>query len=177
MTKVSWLVLGTLLCTGAKGGEVLSGRVVSVTDGDTIKVLTKDLRQRRVRLAGIDAPEKAQPYGQRSKQHLSEAVFGKEVTLECGKVDRYGRDVCVISVDGRDANLHQIKEGMAWWYRKYASEQDIRRRRDYEAAETEARTNGRGLWTQPAPVPPWEWRRNRSSADGPEQGEALLNAN
>jgi endonuclease YncB( thermonuclease family) len=121
-------------------------------------VLDSQHQQHKIRLAGIDAPEKKQPFGQRSKQHLSDIVFDKEVTLDCGKVDRYRREVCVVLIKGRDANLTQIEAGMAWWYRKYAKEQTAQQRVNYEAAEVRARAGKMGLWTDADPVPPWEFR-------------------
>lgn len=169
MTAFGWSVVAALLSSQVLGAEVLSGRVVAVTDGDTIGVITPTRQSRIVRLAGIDAPEKSQPYGRRAKQYLSDAVFGKEVSLDCSKIDRYGRDVCVVWIDGRDVNFAQIKSGMAWWYRKYSSEQCIQSRSAYEAAEVEARSERSGLWEESSPVPPWEWRRSKRLGSGPKR--------
>jgi endonuclease YncB( thermonuclease family) len=138
--------------------ETINGRVVGVADGDTVTVLDPANRQHKIRLAGIDAPEKAQPFGQRSKASLSNMVFGRQVIAECGKMDRYRREVCKIIVNGVDANLEQVKAGMAWWYRKYAKEQQAEDRAAYEKAEAEAQAGRRGLWSDPKPMPPWEWR-------------------
>jgi hypothetical protein len=88
--------------------------------GDTVTVLDADHRQHKIRLAGIDAPEKAQPFGQRSKENLPRLVFGREVVVEVGKTDRYRREVGKISIDGIDANLEQVKAGLAWHYKAYA---------------------------------------------------------
>jgi endonuclease YncB( thermonuclease family) len=85
-------------------------------------------------------------------------VFDRDVTLECGKTDKYRREVCVVRVDGQDANLAQLKAGMAWWYRKYQKEQTEQQRADYEAAEATAKAGRIGLWGDVDPVPPWEWR-------------------
>lgn len=145
--------------SAASAGDVLHGRVVAITDGDTLTVLDKTKTQHKIRLAGIDAPESKQPFGQASKKHLSGLVFDRDVTLDCGKTDRYRRQVCVVIVDGRDANLAQVAAGMAWWYRKYQSDQTARQRRDYEAAEGAARATGRGLWADKDPTAPWEFRR------------------
>ena len=92
----------------------LSGKVVGISDGDTIDVLDSSKTTHRIRLAGIDAPEKAQPFGQRSKEHLSDSVFGKQVDVQGGKIDKYGRTVGKILVNGFDANLEQIRAGLAW---------------------------------------------------------------
>lgn len=103
--------------TSACAGETIVGRVVGVSDGDTITVLDSRRLQVKVRLAGIDAPESKQAFGQASRKHLSSLVFDRDVTLDCGKSDKYRRHVCVVVVDGRDVNLAQIAAGMAWWYR------------------------------------------------------------
>lgn len=146
-----------LLCQPASAG-ILSGRVVGVSDGDTITVLA-DAREQKVRLAGIDAPEKRQPYGMASKKHLSDLIYGKAITLECGKMDRYKRHICIVLLEGQDVCLLQLKSGMAWWYRKYASEQTVQNRAAYASAEEEAQLAKRGLWVDRNPVPPWDWRR------------------
>lgn len=134
----------------------LTGRVVGVTDGDTITVLDSTNDQHKVRLAGIDAPEKVQPFGARSKAHLSSLVYGKTVIVEFVKFDKYQRMVGkVFAPDGSDVCLGQLRAGLAWWYRKYSREQTADDRQAYEAAETEARAAGRGLWSDSEPVPPW----------------------
>ena len=139
---------------------VIYGRVVGVSDGDTVKVLDATQQLHTVRLMGIDAPEKAQPYGQRSKQSLSEMVFQRQVTVVWEKKDKYGRTVGKISAsDGTDTCLEQINRGMAWHYKQYAKEQSEVDRASYSAAEMTARTNGAGLWQDKSPVPPWEWRK------------------
>jgi endonuclease YncB( thermonuclease family) len=137
----------------------IEGRVVGVSDGDTITVLDVTKTQHKIRLAGIDAPESKQAFGQASKKHLSDLVFRKEVALDCGKIDKYRREVCVVMVDGQDANLEQVKAGMAWWYRKYQKEQTPRQRVEYGAAEGAAKAGRVGLWGDAGAVPPWEWRR------------------
>jgi endonuclease YncB( thermonuclease family) len=140
--------------------EVLEGQVVSVADGGTITLLDGNRQQHRIRLAGIDAPEKAQPFGQRSKQHLAKLAFGKDAKADCYKIDRYDRDVCTVYVNGQDVGLAQLDAGLAWWYRKYAHEQLPRDRIDYEAAEDRATADRVGLWQDAKPVP-WEWRHKR----------------
>jgi endonuclease YncB( thermonuclease family) len=138
--------------------EMLEGRVVGVADGDTLTLLDDNQQQHRIRLAGIDAPEKAQPFGQRSKQHLAEFAFGKDAKADCYKIDRYDRNVCTVFVNGQDVGLAQLDAGLAWWYRKYAYEQPPKERIDYEAAEDRAAADRTGLWQDANPVPPWEWR-------------------
>lgn len=119
----------------------LTGRVVKVTDGDTINVLDHTNSQHRIRLQGIDAPERKQAYGNASRKHLASLVAGKTVTVEWDKKDRYGRIVGFVIVDGQDMNLEQLKAGMAWFYRYYQKELSPERRRLYAQAEDEARAN------------------------------------
>ncbi len=146
------------------------GKVVTVTDGDTIRVLDADSVQHKIRLAGIDAPEKAQPFGNASRQHLASIVAGKDVRVETTKKDRYGRVLGKVWVQPRDcagcgktinANLAQIEAGMAWWYRDYARDQSPQDRERYDLAVNEARKSRRGLWSEPNPIPPWVWRRGQ----------------
>ena len=155
--KICLLALG--LMAASAHAETIPGRVVGVVDGDTVVLLDSALKQYRVRLQGIDAPESKQPFGQRSKQNLSSLVYGRQVVAECSKQDKYKRSVCKIVVDGKDANLAQVEAGMAWWYRTYAKEQTAADRVAYESAEIAAKEAKRGLWTDPAPVAPWDWRR------------------
>ena len=172
--STSWL-LSLLLVSGAIHAETLTGRVVGVPDGDTITVLDVKNNQHRIRLAGIDAPEKAQPFGNRSKQHLSYLVYDKPVSVEWTKHDRYGRivgKVMIAAPDGcppleadcpktLDAGLAQITVGLAWHYKQYAKEQTEEDRERYAFAEDEARAKRAGLWQDKNPMPPWEWRRRQ----------------
>lgn len=151
-------MFGLLLQAGQILADTVEGRVVGVSDGDTITLIDAQRRQHKIRLAGIDAPESKQPFGQVSKKHLSDLVFDRDVTLDCGKTDKYRREVCVVLVDGQDANLAQVTAGMAWWYRKYQKEQAAQQRSDYEAAEATAKAGRVGLWSEANPMPPWEWR-------------------
>lgn len=151
------LTIGCLF-SGTAVADTTSGWVVGVSDGDTITVLGADNNRLKVRLAGIDAPEKKQAFGQRSKEHLSSLVYGREVMLDCGKLDRYGREVCVVLLGERDVNLEQVRAGLAWWYRQYSREQSPMRRAAYERAERDAQESRVGLWKDVSPIPPWEWR-------------------
>jgi endonuclease YncB( thermonuclease family) len=135
-------------------------KVIGISDGDTLAVLRGDKTSVKVRLHGIDAPETGQDYGSRSKQSASELTFGKTVTIQPRDVDRYGRTVAVVILpDGRSLNEAQVRHGMAWWYRRYAPADPT-----LEAAENEARTARRGLWADPRPIPPWEWRQGGGAA-------------
>ena len=153
---------------GVAQADTLTGRVVGVADGDTITVLDAERQQHKIRLQGIDAPEKAQPFGQRSKENLSHLVFNNEVRVEWKKRDRYKRIVGKVWVQPAscptcpmtlDAGHAQITVGLAWWYRKYADEQAPEDRGAYEFSEQEARAKRVGLWRDADPIPPWEWRR------------------
>ena len=153
-------MLLTLACTA--NAETITGRVVGVADGDTITVLDADKVQHKIRLSGIDAPEKKQAFGNRSKESLSELAVDKTVNVETSKRDRYGRQIGKVLVNGRDVNLVQVERGMAWFYRQYQRDQSPNDRRLYEAAEDAAKADKRGLWRDAEPVPPWEFRRNKS---------------
>jgi endonuclease YncB( thermonuclease family) len=144
------LVTGFLVCAGA-AADTMSGRVVRVVDGDTLVLLVAGHEQERIRLAGIDCPER--------KQALTRRVAGKEVTIEWAKRDRYGRVVGKVVYGGKDIDLALVREGMCWWYRKYAHEQTRADRVLYENAEAKAQEKRLGLWRDTNPVPPWEWRR------------------
>lgn len=138
-------ILLTLLVALASQGEVITGKVVRVADGDTITVLDAAKVQHKVRLAGIDAPEKAQAFGERSRDSLEELVAGRSVTVETHKTDRYGRLVGKVLLNGLDVNMEQVRRGMAWFYRDYAHEQSKTDQRSYDRAESESKAYGRGL--------------------------------
>ena len=133
------------------------GRVVGVSDGDTITVLTPDKAQIKVRLYGIDCPESKQAFGNRAKQATSDAVFGKQVTLVIMDTDRYGRSVAIVRYDGLVLQETLLKAGMAWVYDKYCKPGTPCN--DWRQMQKEARANRIGLWRDKNPVPPWEWRR------------------
>jgi endonuclease YncB( thermonuclease family) len=147
--------------SGHHAGTLL-GRVVPVADGDTVTVLDDTNTQHKIRLAVIDAPEKKQAFGNRSKESLSDLVFDKSVSVETEKRDRYGRQIHKVLVNGRDVNLVQVERGMAWFYRQCQREQSPNDRKMYEAAEDAAKDGKRGLWCDVAPVPPWEFRHTKS---------------
>ena len=151
----------TLLIAQAAAEPIIIGKVVGIQDGDTLTLLDDSEKQQRIRLAGIDAPEKGQPFGNVSKENLSAIAFGQFVTADCPKVDRYGRLVCVVRVNGTDVSLLQVKSGLAWHYKQYAHEQSPDYRTAYADAEVEARMAKKGLWADPKPMPPWEWRHRK----------------
>lgn len=135
-----------------------SGKVVYVTDGDTFHMLI-DGEKVKVRMAGIDAPETSQPYGLEAKEHLMSMIKENEVSIIVDETDRYGRLVAYVYLDGKDINREMILSGYAWWYEKYAPNKV-----DYQAAQVEAKAKRKGLWAQPKPIAPWNWRRRLSFA-------------
>lgn len=159
-TAVSQILTIVLLSLAGSISQaaILNGRVVSIADGDTITVLDSNNEQFKIRLMGIDAPEKKQPFGQRSKQHLSALVFGKTVDVEWFKKDRYRRTLGKILFNGRDVNQEQIKAGMAWHYKKYQKDQPPEDRQSYADSETNAQQRRVGLWGDAYPVAPWDFR-------------------
>ena len=156
-----------LLFASAVHAETLIGYVVAISDGDTLTLLDKNSQQHEIGLAGIDAPEKAQAFGDRSKQSLAALTFNKNVTVDRNKQDCYGRTVGKIMVNGVDANLEQVKAGMAWWYRDYAKEQSLDDRTKYEQAELLAKLHRLGLWNDKNPMPPWEFRHGGAPSSAP----------
>ena len=155
--KLTWSAL--LLVAGALNAATLQGKVIGVTDGDTVTLLDAQKNQHKIRLQGIDAPEKAQAFGNKSKQSLHEMVHGKEVFVDVQKKDKYGRSVGKILVNQTDACLEQIKRGMAWHYKQYANEQSPEDRDVYAQAESTARAQSLGLWKDKSPTPPWAFRK------------------
>lgn len=156
LTVVAVTLLQVLaLLSGGRvlAGPVIRGRVVAVHDGDTLTVLDHYRREYRIRLHQIDAPEKDQDYGTRSKQSLSQLVYRREVAVEVMTTDRYHRYVGKVALAGYDINLEQVARGMAWVYRQYGK--DPR----YIEAEDAARRARIGLWAKKRPIPPWEFRK------------------
>jgi len=152
------LLLAVLATTSA--AQTLTGRCIKVADGDTITILTPAKRQVRIRLACIDCPERRQAFGKRAKQFTSSLVFGRRVRVEVVDRDRYGRAigwVYVLGPEGNElcVNVELVREGLAWVYRRYCRNPRLLQ------IEEDARTLGKGLWSQGQPVAPWEFRRLR----------------
>ena len=151
---VVWLLLILLPALGH--AEQFTGKVVGISDGDTLNVL-REGKAVKVRLHGIDTPERAQAFGTRAQQFTSELAFGNEVTVVVRDTDRYGRVVGEVRLpepDGRNLNQELVKAGMAWWYKQYAPNDTT-----LAQLEADARAAQRGLWAEAHPVPPWAWRR------------------
>lgn len=153
MPKWRWLLLCLLFLGHGAGAAEIVGRVVSVTDGDTLVVLVAK-KQIKVRLTEIDAPERKQPFGTRSRQSLADLCASKDArVVEQGK-DRYGRTLGRVYCAGVDANAEQVRRGFAWVYVKYAPKDS-----PLYQLERRARLSKRGLWADDRVVPPWEWRK------------------
>lgn len=153
------LLLALLFSQVAAAGTI-SGRVVAIVNGDTIKVQDERHVQYTVRLAGLDAPEKYQKFAQRSEDALRELVFQKAVTVEVARPSATPR-VGKVLVQGRDASLELIAGGFAWYDKSRAQDLAAEVRQAYAAAEAEARTRRSGLWRDAKPIPPWEYRAGR----------------
>lgn len=156
-------LVAVLLATFATATQAdpLNGRVVGIADGDTLTLLDASKTQHKIRLAGIDSPEKSQPFGQVCKKSLSDLAYDRVATVETAKLDRYGRAIGKVWVDSQDVNLEQIRRGCGWHYKKYQNEQSLDDRLSYNRAEESARTNKVGLWVEKEPTPPWDWRTAR----------------
>ena len=141
--------------------DTFTGKVIVLSDGDTVTVLDLQNQQHKVRLAGIDAPEKRQPYGNKAKQTLASMIFARQVDVDWEKIDRYGRLIGKIKIDSIDVGLEMIRLGMAWHYKAYENEQSIADRLAYSEAENKARKDRIGLWRDMSPLAPWEYRHNR----------------
>ena len=159
--RVFVLVLAFFAEPDAKPHELI-GKVVHIADGDTLTVLDADKVQHKIRLAGIDAPEKSQAFGTKAKEALAEKVHEKTVRVVWKEKDRYGRIVGEIHLGDRHINLEMVHDGWAWWYRTYAPKSKA-----LEQAEADAKKEKRGLWRDKDPEPPWEFRkRERETKKG-----------
>ena len=154
MKSLRVLLAAVLLAVNSAAWADLSGPVIAILDGDTVDILVNN-RPVRIRLAQIDAPEKKQAFGTRSRQALSEMVFRRVVTVAESGPDRYGRTVGTVFVAGANVNAAMVNQGMAWAYRQYVTDRSIIQ------LEEQARAARRGLWVDPAPVEPWLFRRNK----------------
>jgi len=142
----------------------LEGTVVGVSDGDTVTVLDASRQPHKIRLLGIDAPEKAQPFGKVAKQILSDRIYEKHVRVQEKSLDRYGRTLGKILLEDADINLEMVKAGLAWHYKHYADDQFPGDAELYAQAEAQARGDRLGLWAYGDPVEPWAWRQEQKRA-------------
>jgi len=152
--SVVGLFLFVLSCSG---NGSFSGKCVGVTDGDTIKVM-KGGKAVRIRLFGVDCPERGQDFYKRAKEFTSDMVYGRVVEVKPVDQDDYGRLVAWVSLEGKTLNKELVSAGMAWWYKQYAPKE-----KELAKLEKQARKANKGLWSLPDPTPPWEFRRSRDS--------------
>lgn len=139
--------------------DEITGRVIAISDGDTLTLVDDMFVQHKIRLAGIDAPEKRQSFGQRAKQSLAMMTYLKTVKVKFAKRDRYGRILGQVLIDENDINLAQVQAGMAWVYTQYLNGIDLRTQALLIEAEDSARAASLGLWRDSQPLPPWIFRR------------------
>lgn len=150
-----WIVTPVLLLAFAAtlNADEIRGKVVGIADGDTITVLDSEKVQHKIRLEGIDAPEKGQAFGTKAKEKMSELVGEKDVVVTWEKKDRYGRILGDVHLGDRHINLEMVQEGLAWHYKQYSKSKEL------AEAEDEARKAKKGLWADKSPEPPWELRK------------------
>ncbi|WP_418183351.1 thermonuclease family protein [Algibacter sp. PT7-4] len=143
-----------------KENHIISGKVTAITDGDTFKLLTKDSILIKVRLANIDAPERKQPFSKKAKQFVSQAIFRKHINIYVLKKDRYGRYIAnVMYNDSLNLNFQLVKNGLAWHYTKYSTNQKL------QDIENLAKKKKKGLWVNSKSISPWQWRANKKEAN------------
>lgn len=146
--------------SASMAGDTLSGIVERVKDGDTVRIRLPDGGRADLRLAGIDAPEKDQPFGRAAGRRLAALCLGRAADADRRDTDRYGRAVGRLLCEGADVGRVLISEGLAWHFVRYAKSQPAEERSGDSAAEAQAREESRGLWSDPDPAPPWEWRKS-----------------
>ena len=167
LTLFAALMVSSLSGPGqSERSKTLTGRVIGVSDGDTIVVLDSSYQEHKVRLNGIDAPEMGQEFGRVAKESLARMVFGREVRISWQKRDRYDRILGRVFLGSADVNLTQLRSGMAWYYRAYESDVPSADRPTFARAEDEARGTNRGLWRSGKATPPWEYRASTRVGTG-----------
>ncbi|GHV42080.1 hypothetical protein FACS1894179_10740 [Bacteroidia bacterium] len=133
----------------------ISGKVVSVADGDTMTILTADKKQIKIRMLGIDAPERGQDFGTVARQQLNNLCYGKTVIVEKKDEDQYGRVLGVVYVDGMNVNEYMVRNGLAWYYRHFVNDPRL------DSLELLARKEKVNIWSMKNPMPPYEFRKSR----------------
>jgi len=156
MTKLKlFLIILIALFSLSAQAEIIRGKVIKIADGDTLTLLTDSDKKIRIRLAGIDTPERKQPFGNTAKNALAKLVFQKKILIETQTKDRYGRTVGIVFLDNQSINNELVRQGMAWVYKKYTNNKTL-----YEL-ENKAKTKMVGLWADENPIAPWDWRRGK----------------
>ena len=160
--KVIWYVylmqlflLFLIFINTATTQDTLTGKAVRIADGDTFTLLDNNNTQTRIRLHGIDCAEKNQDFGNVATKFLGDKLKGKTVKVKVTDIDRYGRTIRIVYVDGKDINLALLKAGLAWHHKHFDKS------KEYADAEIESKNNKLGLWKQPNAIAPWDWRRRK----------------
>lgn len=153
------IILCIYIFQGEAIADTFNARVIAVMDGDTVLIIRAGHKPEKVRLLHIDAPEKAQPYGQQSKESLADMVLKQQVKIVVEAHDQYGRLLGEIFLKGHNVNQMQVQRGMAWEYSGYRKDED------YLALQRDAQRARRGLWHQPRPKAPWLWRKQHHVSD------------
>lgn len=158
MKKLLFILLLLISCNPADNNdkETISGRVISIADGDTMTILTKGDKQIKIRLLGIDAPEKGQDYGNKSRQFLYDLCYGKNVEIKKDSEDQYGRVLGVVYIDGVNVNEELVRNGLAWYYRHFVNDPRL------DSLEQLAQKEKLNIWSMKNPLPPYEFRKNKS---------------
>ena len=175
----AFLILSVLILNHAFASDTITGKVVSIADGDTITVLDSGKTQHKIRLYGIDCPESHQDYGSKAKEFTSNMVFGQTVSVKVMDTDRYGRTVGIVNIGSISLNEELLKNGMAWFYGQYCKTSFCSQWNQYQE---DARSQKLGLWSMSNPVPPWEFRRGSSKTTpdpsaGTTQGAGIYHGN
>ena len=158
------LACTALACSAAYGGPSivpdhaapLIGTIVGIADGDTLTLLDANFTQHKIRLAYIDAPENSQAFGEASKKSLAEMAYSRQAKAYCPSIDRYQRRVCEVVIEGKNVNTTQVERGMAWMHTAYAPKNS-----PLLIAQEKAKLDKTGLWQDPNPVAPWDFRRKK----------------
>ena len=156
--RTLWLLLLLLACN-TNDTQIQNCKVIGIADGDTFTVLTTANQQMRIRLYGIDSPEKAQDFGTVARQKLSDLIYGQMVRIDKKDVDRYGRTVAIVyNNKGLNINEEMLRSGLAWHYKEYDQNPA------WDDLMLDAQHDKLGLWAQPDPTPPWSWRKEKREA-------------
>jgi endonuclease YncB( thermonuclease family) len=183
LSRRRWLLAALALAAGgcsrhapdqAPRPGVLTGRIATIADGDSFTMTSQDGRRIGVRIGGIDAPEKGQPFADRSRDNLVRLLGRGTLEVEPIKTDPYGRQVARVRAGGEDVALAQIEAGLAWHFVRYAADQLPDERVRYAQSQRDARQAARGLWADPEPVAPWLHRQQkRNAGESPGRARAL----
>lgn len=155
MKKMLFILFLFVSCSMTTEKGTISGKVISVADGDTMTILTADKKQIKIRMLGIDAPERGQDFGTVARQQLNNLCYGKNVIVEKKDEDQYGRVLGVVYVDGMNVNEYMVRNGLAWYYRHFVNDPRL------DSLELLARKEKVNIWRMKNPMPPYEFRKSK----------------